>query len=298
MKSYHPYAVATIFFWAMAFPLTRLALRHFTPLPLGFLRCLLASAGMAAIVLALRFKPPGAADLKWFLLSGALGFFVYTVAFNKGSVTVTAAVSSVVIATAPVITALLARLVYGEKLSAVKWLAMGAEFLGVGLLTLSSGVGASGKGIMWLMVSAISFSVYNLLQRRLTRTYTALQVTAYSIFAGALLLAPAAPREAAAELFGAPPRQLTILAFLALLSSALAYASWAKAISLARNTANVSNYMFLTPFLSALMAFFLAGEAIEPAQAAGGAVVLCGVFLFNFGERLFAAKRESGPVKG
>lgn len=288
MKSYHPYALATIFFWSMAFPLTRLALRHFTPLPLGFLRYLLASVCMAAIVVAMRLKPPRAADIKWFLLSGATGFFIYVACFNKGSVTVSAAMSSVIISTAPVTTALLARAVYGERLSVVKWLAMAVEFSGVALLALINGGVSVNTGVLWLFGSALSFSVYNLLQRRLTRTYTTLQITAYSIFAGTALLALTSPRGAATELFSASAPQLLMVAVLACLSSAAAYASWIKAISKAQNTANVSNYMFLTPFLAAAMAYVMAGETIEPARAAGGMVVLCGVFLFNFGDRFFA----------
>lgn len=295
MKSYHPYAMLTVFSWALAFPLTRLALRHFTPLPLGFLRYALASAGMVAIAAAMRLKPPRAADVKWFLLSGATGFFIYVSAFNKGSATVEAALGSVVIATAPVLTALLARFFYGERLSAVKWLAIAAEFSGVALLALMNSGGLSiNPGILWIFAAALSFSVYNLLQRRLTRTYAPMMVTAYSIFAGTAMLAAVFSRGAAGELTSAPPAQLLSLGVMAVLSSAIAYVSWTKAISKAQNMASVSNYMFLTPFLAAIMAYIISGETIEPSKAAGGSVVLLGVFLFNFGDRLLAAR---GPRK-
>lgn len=292
MKSYHPYAMVTIFCWAISYPLTRMALRHFTPLSLGFLRYFFASICMVALVLIMKLGLPRRADLKWFALSGTAGFCVYVITFNYGSVTVPSAMSSVIISMAPVITALLARVVYGERLSVVKWLAIGVEFAGVGLLALADGRITFNAGVLWLLASSFSFSVYNLLQRRLTRTYTSMQVTAYSIFMGALMLALTASGGAAAELFSAPPRQYLILAGLALLSSAIAYASWTKAISKALNTANVSNYMFITPFLASIMAYILAGETIDAGKAAGGAIVLCGVFLFNFGDRLLPASRE------
>lgn len=291
MKSYHPYAMLTIFSWALAFPLTRLALRHFTPLPLGFLRYILASAGMMVVVAAMRLKPPKAADVKWFLLSGATGFFIYVSAFNKGSATVAAALGSVVIATAPVLTALLAWFFYGERLSAVKWLAIAAEFSGVTLLALMNSGGLSvNPGILWIFAAALSFSVYNLLQRKLTRSYPPMMVTAYSIFAGAAMLAAVFSRGAADELMSAPPLQLLSLVVMAVLSSAIAYVSWTKAISKSQNTASVSNYMFLTPFLAAIMAYIIAGETIEPSKAVGGSVVLLGVFLFNFGDKLLAPR--------
>lgn len=293
MKSYHPYAMLTIFSWAMAFPLTRIALRHFTPLPLGFLRYFLASAGMAVIIAAMKLKPPKLADVKWFILSGATGFFIYVVGFNKGSVTTAAALSSVVIATAPVFTALLARIFYGERLSFIRWAAIAVEFSGVAVLALMNGDGISfNSGVLWLLASALSFSVYNLLQRRLARTYSAMRVTAYSVLAGTVMLAFTSSRGSMAELFSASSVQLLTLSFLAFLSSAVAYVSWTKAISKAQNTANVSNYLFLTPFLAAIMAYIFAGETIEAAKAVGGAIVLFGIFLFNFGDRCLAALRK------
>lgn len=291
MKSYHPYAMLTIFGWALAFPLTRIALHHFGPLQLGFLRYLLASLCMALIVAVMKLKPPKAADAKWFLLSGATGFFIYVSAFNKGSATLAAALSSVVIATAPVLTALLARFIYKEKLSVTKWLAIVIEFSGIALLALMNGSGAAvDPGILWVFTAAASFSIYNILQRKLTKTYSPMRVTAYSMFAGTTMLALISPRGATAALLGATPQMLLNLGLLAVFSSAVAYVSWTKAISKSQNTASVSNYLFLTPFLATILAYVIMRETIAPSRIVGGAVVLCGVFLFNFGDRFLAAR--------
>lgn len=290
MKSYHPYAMLTIFGWALAFPLTRIALHHFEPLQLGFLRYLLASACMALIAVVMKLEPPKAADVKWFLLSGATGFFIYVSAFNKGSTTLAAALSSVVIATAPVLTALLARFVYKERLSVLKWLAIVIEFSGIALLAFMNGGGAIDPGILWVFLAAVSFSVYNLLQRKLTKSYSPMRVTAYSMFAGTAMLALTSSRGAAAALLGASPLLLLNLGLLAVLSSAVAYVSWTKAISKSQSTASVSNYLFLTPFIATILAYIITRETIAPSRIVGGAIVLLGVFLFNFGDRYLAAR--------
>lgn len=52
--------------------------------------------------------------------------------FNKGCETMPSATSSVVLATAPVLTALLARLIPGESLKGYQWAAMAVELLGSG----------------------------------------------------------------------------------------------------------------------------------------------------------------------
>lgn len=140
-------------------------------------------------------------------------------------------------------------------------------------------------GLLWLFLAALALSVYNLLQRKLTKRYTALQSSAYSIFCGTLMLAVFAP-SAVREAVSAPAVQYFYLAVLGICSSAVAYVSWAKAFSKSRQTSQVSNYMFITPFLTSVLGFLLAGEVPDRATVLGGGVILFGVFIFNFGGRL------------
>lgn len=284
--SFHPYAATTIVFWSLAYVMTKLALQHFSTFTLGFLRYLIASAILVVFMAINRMKLPKKTDLPWFLAAGAIGFFVYMIAFNMGQAQVTAATGSVVIATAPMITALLARVVYRESLRPIQWAAILLEFVGVLVMTLMNGVFSVNSGLFWMLLAALSLSVYNLLQRRLTRTYTAMQTSTYGIFAGTLLLAVFA-RGSFQELASASPVQLVYLGVLSVGSSAVGYVAWAKAFSKAEKTSQVSNYMFATPFLSSLMGFLLAGEVPDRATLVGGGIILLGVFLFNFGESVW-----------
>lgn len=283
--SFHPYAALTILFWSLAYVLTRLALQYFSAFAMGFLRYLIASAALLAIVAAAKIKAPRRTDLKWFALSGFFGFFLYMVTFNRGCVTATAATSSVIIATVPVITALLARVLYGEKLSAIQWAATAIEFSGVVLLTLLDHSFSVNGGLFLLLVAALALGSYNLLQRKLTKSYSGLQASAYSIFAGTVMLAVFLP-QSVREVRAAPPLQLVYVAVLGVFSSAAAYVTWAYAFQKAKNTSSVSNYMFVTPFVTALLGFLLAGERPDIATVAGGAVILTGVLVFIFGGRI------------
>lgn len=284
-NSFHPYAIITIVFWSLAYVLTRLTLQYFSAFSLGFLRYLIASCALIVIAITQRMKLPNRRDLPWFLLAGCMGFFLYMIAFNQGQATVTAATASIVIATAPLITALLAHFIYREKLKLFQWLAIGVEFIGVGVLTLMNGTLSVNTGLIWLFLAAASLSIYNLLQRRLTRKYTALQSSTYSILLGTCLLAVFAPTSIR-EISGVPMIQLFYLAVLGICSSAVAYVSWAKAFSKAKQTSQVSNYMFITPFLTSIFGFLLAGEVPDQATLIGGGIILSGVFLFNFGSKI------------
>ena len=278
--SFHPYAAITILFWSLAYVFTRLALQTFSTFSLGFLRYLIASAALVVIALVTKMKPPRLRDLPLFFVSGVIGFFLYMLCFNQGQSTVTAATGSVVIATVPVITAFFARFLYGEQLRPLQWTAIAVEFVGVAVLTLLNSSLSLNSGLFWLILGALELSCYNLIQRKLTKRYTALQASTYSIFFGTLLLAIFAPT-AIQEVSRAPAIQFVYLAVLGIGSSAIAYVAWAKAFSKAKQTSQVSNYMFITPFLSSIFGFLFAGEIPDSATVIGGSIILLGVLLFN-----------------
>ncbi len=285
-NNFHIYAMITIIFWSLAYVLTRLSLQYFTPFSLGFLRYFVASCTLIIVWVLTRMKLPQREDLPYFMLAGALGFFFYMIAFNLGQKTVTASTGSIVIATVPLLTAFIARFVYKEKMSPVQWLALIIEFAGVAVLTLMNGILSFNIGLVWLFLAALALSLYNLLQRRLTKKYTALQTSAFSIFFGTILLAVFLP-VSVRQITNAPPIQWVYLVILGVFSSAIAYVSWSKAFAKAEKTSQVSNYMFVTPFLTSLFGFLMADEIPELSTLAGGGIILFGVFVFNFGERLW-----------
>ncbi len=288
-NNFHVYAMITIIFWSLAYVLTRLTLQYFTPFSLGFLRYVIASATLLIVAFVIKMKLPHKKDLPSFVLAGVLGFFFYMIAFNKGQKTVTASTGSVVISTVPVITALIARFIYKEKLRFFQWLAIAIEFSGVVILTLMNGILSINIGLLWLLLAALALSLYNLLQRKLTRTYSALQTSAYGIFFGTILLAVFSPASVK-EVIKAPTIQVIYLIILGIFSSAIAYVSWSMAFAKAKQTSQVSNYMFVTPFLTSILGFFLAKEVPELSTIVGGGIILIGVFVFNYGGEIFQSR--------
>lgn len=290
-NSYHPYAITTIIFWSLAYALTKIALKHFSSFSLGFLRYAIASIAMIIIIIALKIKLPKLKDLPLFILAGASGFFMYMITFNKGAATVSSGTGSVIIATAPVITALLASLVFREKLKGFQWLGITIQFAGVIILTLLNNIFSLNSGIVWLFGSALSLSIYNILQRKLTKTYSSMQSSAFSILFGTLLLSIFSPT-AIKEISTASIGQIINIAVLGIFTSAIAYLTWSIAFSKAENTSSVSNYMFLTPFVTSLFSFIIIREIPDIATIVGGAVILIGIYIFNFGEKLILRQKR------
>ena len=279
-KSYHFYAIINIIFWALAFVFTRLGLQYFDVYSLSFLRYLVASITLLVIICFIKINRPKKEDLFSFILSGALGFFLYVILFNKGTALVSAATSSIIIATVPVFTALLATFFYKEKLKIYQWIAIGIEFMGILVLTLMNGSFSINEGVLWLLIAALCLASYNILQRKLTKTYSALQASTYSIFFATIMLCIFLPGSINKAIH-APLIQMLYVLILGVFSSAIAYIAWAKAISLAEKTTYVSNYMFVTPFLTTILGFIMINEIPDKATILGGIIILSGLFIFN-----------------
>ena len=98
----------TVFLWASAFPLTKVAMAHYTPNALGFVRCTVASIFLIIIGIFNNIRKPEKKDIPLFFLSGCLGFTLYMVTFNTGIQTLTSATSSIIIALTPIMTAVIA----------------------------------------------------------------------------------------------------------------------------------------------------------------------------------------------
>jgi len=275
----HIHAFLTVLLWSSAYVFTKIALEHFTGPALGFLRCAIAATALTVVMLLRGAPLPKAGDLPWLALSGAAGFALYLLAFNRGSLSLNPTTSCILISTSPIMTALIARACFKESLTAAGWAAIVSAFGGVVILMLWDGSLTLSVGVFWMLLAALLISLYNIIQRKLSARYDSLSITAYSFMAAAVMLAWIAP-EAMAELRGASLKQAGVLIFLGLFPSALAYPLWVKALALAPRTGTVTNYMYLTPLLALLLEYLIMAELPGVGALVGGAIILGSLILF------------------
>lgn len=277
----HHYALMTVILWATSYICNKIVLESFTSMSVGVWRTMVGAAVLgAAALLWRRPAPPPLRDVPWFFLSGLLGLALYFFLFAKGAGTLGPTTSCIIIATTPIITALLATVFYDERLPWTGWAAIGLAFCGILVLSLWDGTLSLNAGILWTQLAAVIMALYNIVQRRMTRTYPSLDITTYSFFASALMLAfflPAAARQAEA----APPWQFWTMMYMGIFPSAAAYLLWGKAISIAPKTSYVTNYMFLTPFFAGIMEYIWKSRPPDTGTLAGGALILGGLALFS-----------------
>ncbi|HEY3322234.1 MAG TPA: EamA family transporter [Planctomycetota bacterium] len=270
---------ATILFWASAFPAIRQALHGYQAGQLALLRFMVASICLILFALIKRFRLPPLRDIPLLLVCGFLGVAVYHTALNFGTRTVEAGPTCFVINTAPAFTAILARIVLGERLRLWGWAGMLIAFSGVAMIAVAKGGAIADWGIGLLLLAAVSWSTYMIIQKPLLRRYTATELTAYSIWAGTLWLmifAPDLPRQ-----LSLAPWQATVgVVYLGIFPAALAYFTWSYALS-HMPVSRAASFMYIVPVFATFLAWLWLGEQPPLLTVFGGAVVLSGVAIVN-----------------
>ena len=173
---------AAVIFGASAYAAIGAGLVSYSPGPLALLRMLVASAVLSLYAVPRRVRLPDVRDLPAAVLAGLFAFSLYNVALNYGQITASAGAASLIIASIPIFTALLAVTFLGERLDARGWSGIAVGFLGVALITLGAGEGFGiDAGALYVLLAAISGSVYFAFQKPYVEKYGSLTFTAYAI---------------------------------------------------------------------------------------------------------------------
>ena len=279
-RKYWIFASATSFIWACGPILIRLTVGEFSATTLAAARIWIAALTMLAICLIKKKPPPKRRDVPVFIFAGAVGFALYTVFYALGFSMVTVTTGTVILSLSPIFTALLAQLFMKERIRPLGWVFTGVSFLGILILVLWNGALSVNNGVLILLLTAVLLSTYNFIQRKLTKSYDAIQSCAYSLIAAAIILSPFLPA-AIGDLAKTSPVSFSAIIILGTCNSGLAYLCWSKAFSLADRTADVANFLYLPPFLATLIAFVAFHELPDLGTVVGGIVILFGLWMFQ-----------------
>jgi len=245
-------------------------------------RFLAASATLAVIGAIKKIRLPHKKDIPIFVLGGFVGIFLYMLFSKFGAVSVEAGVGSFIIASIPVFALILSTFILKEKVGLACWAGVGISFAGLIVIMINQSAGLAIEiGVILFLLAAIAGSFHNIIQRKIMRTYTAMESITYSIFFATcfmLIYFPTLIREV-------PESNLSvnlIVAYLGVFPAALAYLSWNWALSKAEKTTYVIVFLYLSPFLASVIAYFWLGETFSIWTFLGGVVIIAGMVMTNW----------------
>jgi drug/metabolite transporter (DMT)-like permease len=292
--------VICIFFWASAFVGIRSALAPggYTAGSLALLRFLVASASLAIYAIFTGMKLPKKEDLVVIIITGFIGITVYHVALNYGEMTVRAGTASFIISSVPILTGIFSMLFFKQYLNTWGWIGIFIGFAGIAFISFSeSNFDKLNWGTLLVFLAAVGGSLYVIFQKKLLKKYNALEVTAYSIWAGTffmLFFLPNLIKDMQTARFSATMD----IVYLGVFPGAISYVLWNYALHRFTNPAHITSYLYFSPIITMIIGVIWIGEFPDLYTITAGFIVLVGVILANtMGSANAKNKNVAGEAK-
>ncbi|WP_428954663.1 DMT family transporter [Streptomyces sp. cg35] len=282
-------ALATVV-WSGSFVTSRALHDSVPPVQHAFWRWIVAIVALApfGIRAAWRERALMRRHLGYVTLAALLGVTVYNTLVNQAGLTTSAGNMGMIMAASPVLMALYERL-GGARLGARRVTGTLLACAGVVLLvSKGSPTPDFAPGDLWVVAAAVCFGSYSALLRRRPQEIGGVAFLFATFVLGALMLLPAYGVSLAVQGgFEARPGTVGPLLYVGVVSSAVAFFAWNKAIALV-GAARAGAVYYLQPVCVALLSYAVLGEATGWAQLLCMGLILGGVVLAS------AARRPGG----
>ena len=275
-----------VLLWASGFIGAKLGLRYAEPLTFLALRMVTVVALIAVVIAATRSKWPSANGIMHSAATGLMVHGLYLggvfVAIENG---LSAGLVALIVSLQPVLTSTVANRLFGERVAARQWLGLALGLFGVYLVLEAKLATGEATPLAWLAatVALIGITIGTLYQKRFGggidwRPALCVQYAA----AGVLFSLGAYLFESRAVQW--TPQFIFALGWLVLVLSLGAV--WLLYFLIRRSAATrVVSLFYLTPPVTALLAWALFDERLKPLALLGMAVCVAGVFLVNWRPR-------------
>lgn len=272
------FATFTIIVWGSTFISSKRLLALYTPAQIMLTRFLLAYCSLWLL-------RPRKLSLPWrkellFCLLGLSGCSLYFYTENSALTYTLASNVSIIVAAAPIFTAILAHFAGLERFHSGTLWGFLIAFSGV-ILVVCNGtfvLKLNPRGDFLALAAAACWATYSILIRKAGDHLDSLLVTRRTLFWGILTAIPMVLLEGAA--YPAAALLTPVIAgnflFLGLLGSGLCYILWNKAF-VYLGVVTTNSFIYIQPFITILAGWFFLKEPISPLALVGAALITAGV---------------------
>ncbi len=279
-------AISAVALWGLAFPLIQIGLEGFSPVLLGFLRFVLASALMMLII-SFRYPPRTVVatirkEWKPLTVLGLLYVTIPNIAQNIGLEHGTSSIASVIQSSGPVMTLLFAVLLLKESMTRDKAVGTVVALSGTVLLVASNGISLGDEDFvssLLILTSAASYGLAWVSAKRMLERNPPTLIIGLSLLFGTALLAFAVPFEdpIVAHTDAWSLTNLAVLGFLCGSISSLLYLSSLEK----REVSKMAFFIYLMPVFASAFAWVLRSEGVEAWTAFCGVIIVIGIAFAN-----------------
>lgn len=227
------------------------------------------------------------ADWPRFLLTGIAGMAGYNWFVNQGFALVPAGLGTIITMVEPLMIAFLAWAMLREPLSRSIFLGLAVSLIGALVLFWPDIISAetsmlSYTGVAALLLCCLCWAIYTILAKPLLQRYDAFTVTAITMIIAAPLLIGGASQSLITIASGLDARQWFEIVYLVIPNGILGTLLWNYGSSHLPGAATGA-FLYLIPVIAVICGALILGEAVTPAIVIGGALMLAGVAIAQFG---------------
>lgn len=271
--------------WGAAYPLTKLALTDVPPLVFGFLRFFLAGLVFVALTQSAPLSGIAKEDKPDFIKLAFWGVFVLVLGMNYGLIWAPGIVASVISATPPLFTVLLAAYFFKERIQPLHIVSIILAVAGCALLggDLSDNVNIESYklwiGSIIVVVPQFAWAMYSIIGKKVSAKYDWRLTCRDSFMLGSAMLLPGALLESAFYGFGVwQTKTLAVLIYLVLMNSVITYALWNSALKIVPVT-TAAFLIYLQPVSGAIISYVLFEEKLNSLGLLGTGLIFVALIL-------------------
>jgi drug/metabolite transporter (DMT)-like permease len=284
-KTSYLYISLTVLLWGSTVAVAKLLLKELNNLQLLLFISLIAALCLFIIVIFQKkleiIKTYNFKDYFHFAFMGFVGIFLYHI-FLLAAITYAPVQEAFIVNyTWPIWVVIFAAIILKEKISAIKIIAIILGFIGV-YIVITKGDFLSFstinvKGDLFALAGAVSYGIFSVIGKKNNREIVTSMMFYYGFSFIYCLIATlgfsSIPTLTFYEIIG--------IVWMGVFAGGLAFVFWFMALRY-RDTAEMSNIVFLTPFISLIYIYLLIGEQILISSILGLFLIIIGIYLYNY----------------